>query len=512
MGVAKPKKHVIKPSNAGIKPQDEVFKQQKIVPCIKLLHSKSADEVLNGLQTASELITDSHARQLLLREKLLHHLLNELLQSTQIEVLSASLSVLRDVVQFEGRDPALFLTRRKLQTRLDAIVAFVRTQTPSTKETGLSQLLQNLFSLCRVIVTCIPFEDLEVAKLAVDVCSEYECSTINVYEEAVGMLYLMTADSENLAQAFNVSQLNRLKTLNSKAINVYILGIAFNQLTAREEEDNTEIAEIVKELSKAIQQSETDNVETALEILAIAAQTDDLELLNLMKLEVFEQVYNMLTTNDETVLLNSVGVLNNIGWSFNQLEMDWSSEADAIASKLFEKCLTLETDVRFIAAGLGLLAACVKQNQLIVQKYNFNVFALGLMQRIEALYKQPNSDPEDNGTWTELGVALINVLNVNCKATVSAGLIPCSRRLILSLLEHSKSVEAEISALNALFELFCDNEAEYNEAEYNKSGLREAIESLKPQLKRSLKSSVEQKEQAREAAINLENFIQYKRR
>ena len=75
--------------------------------------------------------------------------------------------------------------------------------------------------------------------------------------------------------------------------------------------------------------------------------------------------------------------------------------------------------------------------------------------------------------------------------------------------------EAQIDALNSLFDIHGDNEAEYNQNEYVNLGLNDRLQSLKPLLKRTLKSVPKsdeiQREQALDALSNLDSFIAYKR-
>lgn len=516
MGKAKQKKHARRAVNAPEKPVDHALRQQKVLPCINQLSSPHQNVVLEGLQSALPLVKDDVVRHLLLREKLLHILLNDVLKLFQISVVSLALAVLRAVVDAEGRDAALFLTRRKLGDALAALVTLFREQYSSCSADASAQFLEQLFGLTSSVVDCVPFFSPEVSQLAAELCSPNGAQLpTRVYAEALRMLYLLSADSSEVA--FDARSFESLAAAESPELGVYLLGLKFNQCLAGmgdTEAAGAQLRGIVEQLVTKLSSlagasagEPTPELTTCLEILAIALQTDDVQLLSFAKRSILEPVYHLLETR--AYLLESISVLNNIGWSLNQLQQAWLTEAALVARRLFETCFKETSSEREVSAGLGLLAACIAQNEAVAQEVDFGRFAQALTTSIREL--QADASRPTSNAWVELGCALLNVLNVNPALMYRLGLLTSGHQLIDHILTHSHDPEAEIVALNSLFELFGDNEAEYNDAEYNQSGLRERVESLKPLLKRSLKSATDNKEQAREALLNLENFVKYKR-
>ncbi|GMM52252.1 hypothetical protein DASB73_032150 [Starmerella bacillaris] len=519
MGKAARQKKVFRKNAAVDRPIDENLRAQKIVPCIALLNSKNNNEILANLGAISQLVQDDNARHLLLREKLLHNILSNVLSSRELDIVAASLGILRDVVVFEGRDTALFLTRRKLSNVLESQIS--KFNELSQPDEISVQFLVNLFGLCSEILEHVASNQKQVAELAVKICSAQDSNDypVQVYEEALRMLYLYSEEFNDVD--INVLKFAHLKNLNSQIVSVYLHGVWFNTLissSAVSEDNDKMLIECIDQLTQVMNGISHSSENTAirlicLEILAIASQTNDKSMLNMLKERLFEQVFSLLDNREFRLV--AVNVLNNLGWSLSEVDENWLNESVAISSKLFSILNSNEVDIHEVSALLGLLAASAAQNGSVLQDGKFAEFVGNLMQKIDQMYtsqKQGDSAAEDieSASWVELATALVNVLNVDPELTHSIGLVGSSRQLILSLLEFSNDVESQIAALNALFDIFGDNDAEYNEEEYIQSGMQEKLKTLKPLLKRSLKSSNEFKDQARESLLNLENYILYK--
>jgi len=343
-------------------------------------------------------------------------------------------------------------------------------------------------------------------QLALAIGTNKQSSSPGTYMTAFEMLYYISEDidGEEITPFFDKET---VQTLKSKATasptwitKLYGIGIEFNAVLVSDS-DMLKVCEEICEFLKNVPRDDVKSVQTCLELLTIAAQSNELEQVLSIVNSVGPILVDLLP--GQKYQLRAVSVLNNIGWSLDALSYQWVEDAETVFNVVITNCFGDLTDTELVSSSLGLLGSTLVQSPGLAQTQQFHDLVYKLLNRVEVLYNESNLE------WISIARSLVVVL-----ANSQSGRIQETTKLIFLMLENGDAA-AQIDALNSLFDIHGDNEAEYNQNEYVNLGLNDRLQSLKPLLKRTLKSVPKsdeiQREQALDALSNLDSFIAYKR-
>ena len=476
---------------------DEKVRQERVLPLIAALNA-GAGEQASALNYALLLVEDRNIRHMLLRERLIKTILS-ILSETSLNTAAQCFAILRSVVRLEGRDPAVFLIRENIKGIVNHF---------ANKGSNDDTLLENMFGLIAgIIMSAFDVSGWESAlQLALAVGTNKQSSSPGTYMTAFEMLYYISEDidGEEITPFFDKET---VQTLKSKATasptwitKLYGIGIEFNAVLVSDS-DMLKVCEEICEFLKNVPRDDVKSVQTCLELLTIAAQSNELEQVLSIVNSVGPILVDLLP--GQKYQLRAVSVLNNIGWSLDALSYQWVEDAETVFNVVITNCFGDLTDTELVSSSLGLLGSTLVQSPGLAQTQQFHDLVYKLLNRVEVLYNESNLE------WISIARSLVVVL-----ANSQSGRIQETTKLIFLMLENGDA-EAQIDALNSLFDIHGDNEAEYNQNEYVNLGLNDRLQSLKPLLKRTLKSVPKsdeiQREQALDALSNLDSFIAYKR-
>lgn len=519
-------------------PVDEDVRQKKVLPLIAGLKSLDENERLQAITAIAGVIDNKSVLHMLLRERLIKIILTTTITDSNLEIVAGSLQVLRMISLSEGRDPSLYMIRENIKLPLQKISSSVLNFSTNLSDEQV-KLLSLLASNCMGLISAILISVGEMSGIegCVDLAVRIATSNGDVkfssecIADAFELIYY-TSESESdvlldvvRKQNVSVEQFSEISSrFDSWSIRTYGLGTEFNLLISGDvdldnDDANTKLRDLVKKLSvtlKELPESEISSIQICLELLAIASQTDNLDLITILVTDIQPKVLELMQHDDLKV--NCISVLNNIGWSLNGLEQDWIEISNMVINRTMETCFPEQSnlekqDPELISMALGLLGSAIMQNISVLTPSSPLSRLVGeVMKLIESLFEQKNLE------WVDVTRSLVVLLAIPAEGETIASklsLVRQTAQLIFLALEKSNDAETQIDVLNALFDVFSDNDAPFNQTEYNEQGLNAKLEQLKPSIKRVLKSIPKnepvKRQQALDALTNLDQFIIYKK-
>ncbi|KAK1759378.1 synchronized import protein 1 [Echria macrotheca] len=247
---------------------------------------------------------------------------------------------------------------------------------------------------------------------------------------------------------------------------------------------------------------------------------------------------NIPITNDDdiTTQAHAFSALNNIAWTLSCLEFTNDENANIyavwapVAKKIWTKAITPVLDAD--NADLNLATLVTGLAWAVARSLNGNTRTDGTQHRkFIALYQAAAKagQGESNGTQGQdaedqddpfqgIGVKCIGVLGSLARHPAPIAVNREVGIFLMTLLGHAETPAAEVvEALNQVFDIYGDEEPEFDKEVFWKDGFLKHLEALLPRLKTIAKGIDKRKAQelrtkADEAILNLGRFIKYKQK
>ncbi|KAM3445089.1 hypothetical protein NHJ13734_000787 [Beauveria thailandica] len=226
-----------KPVKPPSDPELAALREAKILPVIKDLKSTDTKKRTAAASAISNIIQDTKCRKLLLREQVVHTVLNETITDTALESRAAGWGILQVLAQEEESDFCIHLFRLDVLTAIEyASKNFTARVTaaepkfsklPKAEQSTIISILASLLSLITAlaeagddVLNAIASNTTLTQLLAVlitkhdDISSESE-SISTLRTDALACLMLLCEDNDKLAQAISVAGNNTFETLLS---------------------------------------------------------------------------------------------------------------------------------------------------------------------------------------------------------------------------------------------------------------------------------------------------------
>lgn len=531
--------------------QDEKIVNEKILPLLNQLKSPKPAERAVAIGAMNAMADDPKLRRMLMKEKAVQTILAHTLTDSSQEITSESYGFLRNVVLEEGRDAAMFLFRQNIlaswvaaaQKLTAAWDVSMETLTGQDRATVL-EFAENLLSLLSGLAMADDLVYDSIISNAANDALMLASKVLNTgakasSDAAMEFLYVLTEDNPEVSVKLRELPL-RQDTISSK---VYYIGIQYNQA----EITQTPLLDLLKELVQVLQSvdaSSLQNVElgnisdpqelkeTTIKMAAVRSEINAIQVC----FELFGAITESLVGGDElgalqyardTVIPMCLEVidrteftyrvasaLNNIGWTLyaassesDSPETEWRAAAEQIWNKVVH--LVGNEDVDIASAAVGAMGA-------VAQEYGDSINIESdvvqlIFSRCAALKTADTKD--EYLQYLQPAIVLLAVVSVR---TQNLELIGALTDLLLEIIMAGNEVQPSLlmEALDALIDLFADNEAPAQSIYVEKSVQQQLKQSL-PAVKRSLKAINKSTarglwEQGNEALMNISNFLEYK--
>ncbi|KAF1737629.1 putative ARM-like repeat-containing protein [Beauveria bassiana] len=226
-----------KPVKPPSDPELAALREAKILPVIKDLKSTDTKKRTAAASAISNIIQDAKCRKLLLREQVVHTVLNETITDTALESRAAGWGILQVLAQEEESDFCIHLFRLDVLTAIEyASKNFTARVTaaepkfsklPKAEQSTIISILASLLSLITAlaeagdnVLNAIASNATLTQLLAVlitkhdDISGEFE-SISTLRTDALACLMLLCEDNDKLAQAISVAGNHTFETLLS---------------------------------------------------------------------------------------------------------------------------------------------------------------------------------------------------------------------------------------------------------------------------------------------------------
>lgn len=483
-------------------PRTEKLKEGRILPLLAGLKSAKPIERALSLSAASSLLDEKTTRDLLIREGLLEIILSFTLSDSSNEIVAEAFGLLRNIVLDEGRDKAIFLLNQNIAAYMSSASELIFQNEERSKV--IYELSENICGLLTALIINADnidedqrlFKVVQVADLLIrdnyaptrlhnvafellfystsegwptmhpgDMESFALTTTSRVYEAGIG--YYVNEDLNAVAEKLE-SLVGELDLGNSKA-------------TARESKDNFDTSESQLSSKRIIYNA----AQVFFEVSACVAE--------FLPLNILPKALEAVQIDD--LVPASFSYINNQGWTLSSMGQKWSpDEADAIW-RVSIPLLPIHA-----TSALRPLVCIAQQYEKLLD----DIPLATLMDKAEE-YRLS----ENRADWMELVSALVLAV------PLAPGIANRSVNILFQVFENPTEVAPllVIDSLDALFDLFGDNDATYDKQIYQNGGynkrLIDASRSIEKRV-RSVAQSDQLGERALESLINLENFIEYK--
>ncbi|OAA68909.1 Armadillo-type fold domain containing protein [Cordyceps fumosorosea ARSEF 2679] len=226
-----------KPVKPPSDPELAALREAKILPVIKDLKSTDTKKRTAAASAISNIIQDTKCRKLLLREQVVHTVLNETITDTALESRAAGWGILQVLAQEEEADFCVHLFRSDVLTAIEyAAKNFTQTITtaepsfsklPKAEQTTIISIVASLLSLITALAEAgddileAIASNTTLTQLLVVLITKHDdisgdsdgVSTLRA--DALACLMLLCEDNEKLAQAISVAGNNTFETLLS---------------------------------------------------------------------------------------------------------------------------------------------------------------------------------------------------------------------------------------------------------------------------------------------------------
>ncbi|KAJ3484638.1 hypothetical protein NLG97_g7006 [Lecanicillium saksenae] len=300
-----------KPVKPPSDPELAALREAKILPAIKDLKSTDTKKRTAAASAISNIIQDTKCRKLLLREQVVHTVLNETITDTALESRAAGWGILQVLAQEEEADFCIHLFRSDVLTAIEyASKNFTEritatepkfTKLPKAEQDIITSILASLLSLLTAlaeagddILEAIASNPTLTQLLVVlitrhDELSSESDSVSTLRADALACLMLLSEDNDKLAKAISTAGNNTLETLltlkdNLDSDGVLACAVLHNLFasleTSRDDQVPTEGDEsiLIPTLTKVISYYSADEPPTAGESWSDPAQYRQLAL------------------------------------------------------------------------------------------------------------------------------------------------------------------------------------------------------------------------------------------
>lgn len=494
----------VKKSSDPLQKSDKRYdkvREERILPLVAGLKSAKPIERALSLSAASSMSDEKPMRELLLREGLLNVILTHTLSDSSNELVSEAFGLLRNVVLDEGRDVATFLMDHNIAVFMNSAGNLLLSSNLDSKV--LYELVENICGLLTaLIIHADRFDEnqhmLRVVEVAAAIIKQSDIPP-SLHNAAFELLFYATSEEWAIKTPPNLQNLAKTTTsrVYEAGIDYYvsenISAVAANleklvgelNLSHLGREDETNDKANVSEAEKNNERVGLNEAQVFFEVAACVAEIYPLACL--------PKALDALRIDE--LVPAALSYINNQGWTLSASGQRWApEEADAIWQSILPLLLS--------HAALGL-----RPLVCIALQYGRSLDDLPLekiMDRAEELRQLQNKYD-----WTELMAALVVAL------PLAPNMAYRSAELLFQILENSTELPPSliVDSLDALFDLFGDNDADYDKRIYQNGAYNQRLISARQDIRNRIQSAAEDDqfhERALEGLENLDSFIEYK--
>ncbi|PWW76495.1 hypothetical protein C7212DRAFT_357647 [Tuber magnatum] len=239
-----------RPPNPAEKAANKTLRESTVLPIVKNLSSTSPKERAEAVSAINNLLQDATCRQLLLRERVVQKLMEEMLNDSSQEVVVHAWGALRNISVDEGYDQSIFMYRRNILTPVASALQKIsctlnsrRTNPGSLSSTeqkilwlyaeNVIGLIAGLSATSKEVAGAIV--KLETLPLLMEILNESSEKLESLHETVARCLYSLTEESDDFVEAIvsdrcdYVSLLLKLRDQSSPSLkSLYICGSLHN--------------------------------------------------------------------------------------------------------------------------------------------------------------------------------------------------------------------------------------------------------------------------------------------
>ncbi|CUS15792.1 unnamed protein product [Tuber aestivum] len=239
-----------RPPNPADKAANNTLRESTVLPVVKNLSSTSPKERAEAVSAINNLLQDATCRQLLLRERVVQKLMEEMLNDSSQEVVVYAWGALRNISVDEGYDQSIFMYRKNILTPVASALQKIsctlnsRRTNPgslnSTEQRILWLYAENVIGLIAGLSETSEevagaIVKLEILPLLMEVLNEPSERLESLHETVAQCLYSLTEESDDFVEAIvsdrsnYVSLLLKLRDRSSPSLkSLYICGSLHN--------------------------------------------------------------------------------------------------------------------------------------------------------------------------------------------------------------------------------------------------------------------------------------------
>ncbi|KAI5804977.1 hypothetical protein EDC01DRAFT_757614 [Geopyxis carbonaria] len=236
--------------------ETEALRTEKILPVVKRLSSGSADERTEAINAACNLLEDDTCRFLLLKERIVQKLMEDLLHDPAENVVVLSWKALRIIAEKEGYDQCINIFRRDILSRIARTLDQLSVSIESTPGAEAKEIIWTCVDNIVVLLTCLSDTDIildaitalkDVVPFLMGLLKPASKISDNTKTIVVQCLSVLTDDNDDLTKSIietpeYVSIIISLKESNVPLIRMYTCAILHN-LSLGPSEAETEVSD-----------------------------------------------------------------------------------------------------------------------------------------------------------------------------------------------------------------------------------------------------------------------------
>lgn len=124
-GVRSASSPTARPLNPAEIAANSVLRESKILPAVRNLGSTNPKQRLEAVHAINNLLEDRNCRRLLLKERVVQKLMEEVLNNSNKEVVVYGWGALRNIAAEEGYDQSIFMYRKDILTPAEVAIKTV---------------------------------------------------------------------------------------------------------------------------------------------------------------------------------------------------------------------------------------------------------------------------------------------------------------------------------------------------------------------------------------------------
>ncbi|RPB04248.1 ARM repeat-containing protein [Choiromyces venosus 120613-1] len=205
-----------RPPNAAEKAANNALRESKVLPVVKNLSSTSPKERAEAVSAINNLLQDATCRQLLLRERVVQKLMEEMLNDSSQEVIVYAWGALRNISVDEGYDQSIFMYRKNILApvasalqKISSTLTSLRTNPGSLSSTekkilwlyteNVIGLIASLSETSEDVAEAIV--NLDILPLLMEILNEPSEKLESLHETIAQCLYALTEESDDFVEA-----------------------------------------------------------------------------------------------------------------------------------------------------------------------------------------------------------------------------------------------------------------------------------------------------------------------